>query len=76
MTTTFANETLLLSSFGWLIIDEMHYAASLGGLKVDGCMGKVQGSVSLSQRLRALHPTAHQHNTKKYDHRNILFDLF
>ena len=61
------NETLLLSAFGWLIIDEIHYAASLGGLKVDGCMGKVQGSVSLSQRLRALQPTTHHQNTKKYD---------
>jgi hypothetical protein len=59
------NETLLLSSFGWLIIDEIHYAASLGGLKVDGCMGKVQGSVSLSQRLRALQSTTNNQNTKK-----------
>ena len=61
----FNNDTLLLSSFGWLIIDEIHYAASLGGLKVDGCMAKVQGSVSLSQRLRALYPTTNNHNTKK-----------
>jgi hypothetical protein len=64
-TRNLTNETLLLSSFGWLIIDEIHYAASLGGLKVDGCMGKVQGSVSLSQRLRALQPTTHHQNTKK-----------
>ncbi len=67
LTTNLTNETLLLSSFGWLIIDEIHYAASLGGLKVDGCMGKVQGSISLSQRLRALYPTTKHHNTKKYD---------
>ncbi|CAF1398535.1 unnamed protein product [Adineta steineri] len=53
MAINVTNETLLLSSFGWLIIDEIYYAASLGGLKVDGCMGKVQGNVSLSQRLRA-----------------------
>ena len=63
--TNLTNDTLLLSSFGWLIIDEIHYAASLGGLKVDGCMGKVQGSVSLSQRLRTLHPTVNSQNTKK-----------
>ncbi|CAF4845808.1 unnamed protein product, partial [Rotaria sp. Silwood1] len=61
------NETILLSSFGWLIIDEIYYAASLGGLKVDGCMGKVQGSVSLSQRLRPLPSTTRNQNTKKYD---------
>ncbi len=67
LTTNLSNETLLLSSFGWLIIDEIHYAASLGGLKVDGCMGKVQGSISLSQRLRALYPTTNNHNAKKYD---------
>ena len=54
------DDQLLLSSFGWLIIDELYYAASLGGLKVDGCMKSVQGSVTLSQRLRAAHP-----NTKK-----------
>jgi len=65
LTTNLTNETLLLSSFGWLIIDEIHYAASLGGLKVDGCMGKVQGSVSISQRLRALYPTTKHYNTKK-----------
>ena len=59
------NETLLISSFGWLIIDEIYYAASLGGLKVDGCMGKVQGSITLSQRLRALQSTTHNYNTKK-----------
>jgi hypothetical protein len=62
---TSPNETLLLSSFGWLIIDEIHYAASLGGLKVDGCMGKVQGSVSLSQRLRALQATTNKQHTTK-----------
>jgi len=65
--TSFSNETLLLSSFGWLIIDEILYTASLGGLKVDGSMKKVQGSVNLSQRLRALHPTTNYPNTKKYD---------
>ena len=54
------DDQLLLSSFGWLIIDELYYAASLGGLQVDGCMKSVQGSVTLSQRLRAAHP-----NTKK-----------
>ena len=67
MGTNIPNETLLLSSFGWLIIDEIYYAASLGGLKVDGCMGKVQGSVTLSQRLRTLQPTANQLTSKKYD---------
>lgn len=60
------SETLLLSSFGWLIIDEIYYAASLGGLKVDGCMGKVQGSVSLSQKLRSISSSRNQH-TKKYE---------
>ena len=65
MGTNMPNETLLLSSFGWLIIDEIYYAASLGGLKVDGCMRKVQGSVTVSQRLRALQAAAHHHNTKK-----------
>jgi hypothetical protein len=69
LTTNLTNETLLLSSFGWLIIDEINYAASLGGLKVDGCMRKVQGSVSLSQRLRALYPTTTYHNTKKYENK-------
>ena len=59
------SETLLLSSFGWLIIDEIYYAASLGGLKVDGCMGKVQGSMTLSQRLRALQSTTNKQNAKK-----------
>ncbi|CAF4432848.1 unnamed protein product, partial [Rotaria sp. Silwood2] len=63
--TNLASDTILLSSFGWLIIDEIYYAASLGGLKVDGCMGKVQGSVSLSQRLRALPSTTRNQNTKK-----------
>jgi hypothetical protein len=66
-TTNLTSDTLLLSSFGWLIIDEIHYAASLGGLKVDGCMGKVQGSISLSQRLRAVHPTTNHQNTKKLE---------
>ncbi|UJR36630.1 hypothetical protein I4U23_029350 [Adineta vaga] len=61
------NETLLLSAFGWLIIDEIYSTASLGGLKVDGCMGKVQGSVSLSQRLRAVQPFGINQNAKKYD---------
>ncbi|CAF4065238.1 unnamed protein product, partial [Rotaria sp. Silwood2] len=61
------NETLLLSAFGWLIIDEIYYAASLGSLKVDGCIGKVQGSISLSQRLRALQANTNNHNSKKYD---------
>ncbi|CAF3740732.1 unnamed protein product [Rotaria sordida] len=61
------NGTLLLSAFGWLIIDEIYYAASLGSLKVDGCMGKVQGSISLSQRLRALQANKNSHNSKKYD---------
>ena len=63
--TTTTSETLLLSSFGWLIVEEIHYAASLGGLKVDGSMQKVQGSVTLSQRLRALQPTTNKHNSKK-----------
>ncbi|CAF4342789.1 unnamed protein product, partial [Rotaria magnacalcarata] len=67
VSTNVPSETLLLSSFGWLIIDEIYYAASLGGLKVDGCMGKVQGSVSLSQRLRAISSTTRNQNTKKYD---------
>jgi hypothetical protein len=66
-TINLTNETLLLSSFGWLIIDEIHYAASLSGLKVEGCMRKAQGSISLSQRLRALHPTTNHQNTKKYE---------
>ena len=52
------SEALLLSGFGWLIIDEIDYAASLGSLKVDGCMGKIQGSISLSQKLRALQTNA------------------
>ena len=63
--TNTTSETLLLSAFGWLIIDEIYYAASLGGLKVDGCMGKVQGSISLSQRLRALQPNTINQNSKK-----------
>ncbi|CAF3490546.1 unnamed protein product [Rotaria socialis] len=61
------HETLLLSAFGWLIIDDIYYAASLGGLKVDGCMRKVQGSISLSQRLRNLQANTNIHNAKKYD---------
>ncbi|CAF0842338.1 unnamed protein product [Adineta steineri] len=72
MAINVTNETLLLSSFGWLIIDEIHYAASSGGLKVDGCMKKVQGNVSLSQRLRALQSTTNNQNTKKYDGSLIL----
>ncbi len=75
LTTNLTNETLLLSSFGWLIIDEINYAASLGGLKVDGCMRKVQGSVSLSQRLRALYPTTTYHNTKKYENKKTTICL-
>ncbi len=59
------SETLLLSAFGWLIIDEISYAASLGDLKVDGCMRKVQGSISLSQRLRALQANTNHQNSKK-----------
>jgi hypothetical protein len=59
------SETLLLTAFGWLIIDEIYYAASLGGLKVDGCMRKVQGSISLSQRLRALKANTNHQNSKK-----------
>lgn len=58
-------DTLLLSAFGWLIIDEIYYAASLGGLKVDGCMRKVQGSISLSQKLRAIQANTTQQNVKK-----------
>ncbi|CAF1362485.1 unnamed protein product [Adineta steineri] len=72
MAINVTNETLLLSSFGWLIIDEIYYAASLGGLKVDGCMKKVQRNVSLSQRLRALQSTTNNQNTKKYDGSLIL----
>lgn len=67
VTTNIPSDTILLSSFGWLIIDEIYYAASLGGLKVDGCMGKVQGSVSLSQRLRAVPSINRQQNSKKYN---------
>jgi hypothetical protein len=59
------SDTLLLSAFGWLIIDEIYYAASLGGLKVDGCMRKVQGSISLSQRLRTLQANINHQNPKK-----------
>ncbi|CAF1291838.1 unnamed protein product, partial [Adineta steineri] len=65
--TNTTTETLLLSAFGWLIIDEIYYSASLGGLKVDGCMGKVQGSISLSQRLRAIQSNTNNQNPKKYD---------
>ncbi|CAF1288378.1 unnamed protein product, partial [Adineta steineri] len=65
--TNETTETLLLSAFGWLIIDEIYYSASLGGLKVDGCMGKVQGSISLSQRLRAIQSNTNNQNPKKYD---------
>ncbi|CAF1551159.1 unnamed protein product [Adineta steineri] len=64
MAMNVTNKILLFSSFGWLIIDEIHYAASLGGLKVDGCMKKVQGNVSSSQRLRALRSTTNNQNTK------------
>ena len=63
--TNSVTDTLLLSAFGWLIIDEIYYAASLGGLKVDGCMRKVQGSISLSQKLRALQANTAQQNAKK-----------
>ena len=49
MLTNRSNNTLLISSFRWLIIDQIYDAALLGGLKIDGCMSKVQGSVSLSQ---------------------------
>jgi hypothetical protein len=63
--TNTTSDVLLLSAFGWLIIDEIYYAASLGGLKVDGCMRKVQGSVSLSQKLRALQPNTNNQNSKK-----------
>ncbi len=63
--TSSTSETLLLSAFGWLIIDEIYYAASLGGLKVDGCMRKVQGSISLSQRLRTLQANTNHQNPKK-----------
>lgn len=59
------NDTLLLSAFGWLIIDDIYYAASLGSLKVDGCMRKVQGSMSLSQRLRNLPTNTNNQNPKK-----------
>ena len=44
-----SNETLLISSFGWLIIHEIYYAALLAGFNVDGCMNKVQESVTLPQ---------------------------
>ena len=47
--TNSSNETLLISSFGWLIIDQIYYAALLGGLEVVGCTSKVQESVTLSQ---------------------------
>ncbi|CAF1574413.1 unnamed protein product, partial [Adineta steineri] len=50
----------------------VHYAASLGGLKVDGCMGKAQENVSLSQRLRALQSTTNNRNTRAYDGSLIL----
>lgn len=63
--TNSVTDTLLLSAFGWLIIDEIYSAASLGGLKVDGCMRKVQGSISLSQKLRALQANTTQNNAKK-----------
>lgn len=59
-------DSLLLSSLVCLIIDEIDYAATLGGLKVDGCMGKVQGSMNLSQRLRALDSLKNKHSSKKY----------
>lgn len=63
--TNSASDTLLLSAFGWLIIDEIYYAASLGSLTVDGCMRKVQGSISLSQKLRGLQANTAQQNPKK-----------
>ena len=59
------NDNLLLSVFGWLIIDEIYSTATLGSLKVDGCMRKVQGSVTLSQRLRTVQPNTINHNAKK-----------
>ncbi|CAF3766202.1 unnamed protein product [Adineta steineri] len=61
------NETFSISSSGWLIIDEIHWGASLCGLKVDGCMKKVQGNISYSQRPRALQLTTNNQKTKKYD---------
>ncbi|CAF1031213.1 unnamed protein product [Adineta ricciae] len=61
------NDNLLLSVFGWLIIDEIYSTATLGSLKVDGCMRKVQGSVTLSQRLRTVQPNTINQNAKKYD---------
>ncbi|CAM4814829.1 unnamed protein product [Rotaria magnacalcarata] len=39
----------------------------LSSFEVVGCTGKVQGSISLSQRLRALPSTKRHHNTTKYD---------
>ena len=63
--TNSASDTLLLSAFGWLIIDEIYYAASLGSLTVDGCMQKVQGSISLSQKLRGLQANTTHQNSKK-----------
>ncbi|CAF1334920.1 unnamed protein product [Adineta steineri] len=54
----------LLSSFCWLINDEINYAASLGGLNVDDCMRKVQGNVNLSRRLRALQSATNNQDTK------------
>jgi hypothetical protein len=69
--TTTSNETLLLSSFGWLIIDDIKYGALLGELKVDGCMSKVQGSATLSQRLRTQQQsTTNKSSSKKYEHCN------
>jgi len=65
-------DTLLLSAFGWLIIDEIYYAASLGGLKVEGYMRKVQGSMSLAQKLRAMKANTSQQTSKKYDGSLIL----
>ncbi|CAF0951192.1 unnamed protein product, partial [Didymodactylos carnosus] len=65
--TRLGGETILLSSFGWLVIDEIHYAATLGGLKVEGCMRKAQGSITLTQRLRGQTLVSITGNTKKYD---------
>ncbi|CAF1238733.1 unnamed protein product [Adineta steineri] len=36
------NETFSISSSGWLIIDEIHWGASLCGLKVDGSLTSLQ----------------------------------
>ena len=38
MLTNPSNNTLLISSFRWLIIDQIYYAALFGGFNVDGWM--------------------------------------